>query len=153
MSSGGNSVSAENTAHQTTCPSGRCLEGATLLGIVGVNGEVGYITPRIVVDATFVARAEQQRKPETRFRFAEPCVEHECVHWTGNRCGLIHQVLDSPAAALRIMTQSKALPDCVIRRSCRWFAQVGARACAICPQVVHTPGSDSNNTIREENRQ
>jgi hypothetical protein len=52
---------------------------------------------------------------------------------------LIYQILDSPAA-VRITLGSKPLPACVIRSSCRWFAQVGARSCAICPHVVHTPG-------------
>ena|SRR5947207_12696447 len=130
---------AKSAIRQQTCPSGRCREGATLLGIMGVDGLLGYVAPKMTVDAAFVVQAKRGRNPETRFRFAEPCVEHRCKRWSDNRCGLIHQVLDSPAAA-KAAREPEPLPGCVIRSSCQWFAQVGARACAICPQIVHTPG-------------
>ncbi len=29
---------------------------------------------------------------------------------------------------------------CAIRRSCRWFAQGGAAACAVCPEIVADTG-------------
>jgi hypothetical protein len=123
---------------QQTCPSGRCREGATLLGIVGADGVLGYIAPKMTIDAAFVIQAKRGINPQTRFRFAEPCVEHQCEQWSGNCCGLIHHVLASPAA-VRATQDPASLPECVIRSSCRWFAQVGKRTCAICPEIVHTP--------------
>lgn len=138
MRSEEDSSGGRHTTRQT-CPSGRCREGATLLGILGADGALGYVTPRITVDAAFVAGARRGRQPEARFRFAEPCVEHECAHWSDNHCGLIYQILDSPAVA-RVTREATSLPECVIRESCRWFAQANAAACAVCPHVVHTPG-------------
>ena len=29
-----------------------------------------------------------------------------------------------------------ALPSCLVRASCRWYAEQGAQACFRCPQVV-----------------
>jgi len=137
MSSEEKVPSSELCTRERTCPSGRCREGSILLGIVGLNGVVGYVTPTMRVSAVFVAKARQGREPETRFRFAEPCVQHQCMQWAGNRCGLIHQVLDSTTAE-RLSREPTPLPECVIRASCQWFGQVGPRACAICPHVVHT---------------
>jgi hypothetical protein len=123
------------------CPSGRCQRGAVLLGIVGPDGTVGYLSQRITVDDTFVQRAEQGRAPEARFRFAEPCVAERCANWSAGtdpddgRCGVIDQVVNSPHAAPEA---DRALPRCSIRARCRWFAQWRARACASCPMVVHT---------------
>jgi hypothetical protein len=120
------------------CPSARCEEGAILLGIVGRNGQVGYVTPRITVDAEFVREARKGRAPEARFRFAQPCVEGRCAQWTSSRCGLIDKVIGSPEASRKNEWSQESLPECVIRPSCRWFGQEGAKACAVCPLVVHT---------------
>lgn len=120
------------------CPSALCEEGAILVGIVGTNGHVGYVTPRIAVDEEFVRKARTGRPPEARFRFAQPCIEKHCTQWTGSRCGLIDQPLDSPEASGTTEWPNGTLPECSIRSSCRWFSQAGPRACAVCPLVVHT---------------
>lgn len=135
-----NSSAAETShkAEQPTCPSGRCREGAILLGIIGADGLLGYATPKITIDADFVASARLGRKPESRFRFAEPCLERQCQQWIGSRCGLIDQVLASPDGARVTQGSEAGLPGCVVRPSCRWFLQVGARACSICPHIVHS---------------
>jgi hypothetical protein len=122
-----------------TCPSGRCREGAVLIGIVGEDGRLGYVTPALPVDADFVSRAKAGRTPESRFRFGEPCAEHRCAQWAGDRCGLIEELLDSPRAAATDEQAATSLPKCGIRSSCRWFRERGADACGICPLVVHTP--------------
>ena len=124
---------------EKTCPSGRCREGTTLLGIVGTNGVLGYVAPAITLDADFVERAWKGRNPESRFRFAEPCIEHGCGNWTDDRCGVIQGVLESPQGEQITQAAMGPLPSCTIRSSCRWFAQVGPKACAVCPYVVHTP--------------
>jgi len=99
---------------------------------------VGYLRPELRIDAEFVAAARTGRDPEKRFRFAQPCVEGRCAHWTGSRCGVIENVLDSehaPSATGR----SGPVPRCSIRPRCRWFAEHGTRACAACPLVVTEP--------------
>lgn len=115
-----------------TCPSGRCAEGSLLLGIVQRDDSVGFIRPAIPIDADFVGRA--QSSPLRRFRFAEPCATSDCVQWTGERCGVIDGVLaERPANAEQI---APPLPYCSIRKTCRWFAQSGRAACAVCRFVV-----------------
>jgi hypothetical protein len=122
-----------------TCPSGRCKEGAILLGIVGSGGVLGYVAPAMSIDADFIARASQGPAPESRFRFAEPCVEQECAQWASCGCGVIDRVLHSQEGKRIMRDTSGSLPSCAIRASCRWFAQVGTDACLVCPHVVHTP--------------
>jgi hypothetical protein len=117
------------------CPSGRCEEGAMLLGIVGADGTVGYVRPPAVIDEAFVTEVKRRGDPERRFRFAQPCVEADCSQWTGSRCGVIERVLEAAVDAAAI-PQSCALPACGIRPVCRWFAQEGTHACAVCPLVV-----------------
>jgi hypothetical protein len=116
------------------CPSARCEEGAVLLGIVGSNGVVGYVRPQMRVDRDFVEAASGGRTPEKRFRFAGSCVEAACGHWTGSRCGVIDRVLHLRDEGALI--ESDELPHCTIRSRCRWFAQRGTEACAVCPLVV-----------------
>jgi hypothetical protein len=129
-----------------TCPSGRCREGAVLLGIVGAKGVLGHVSPPIPIDAEFVERARQGGTPEARFRFAEPCIEQECGQWTGCRCGVIDAVVHSSAGQRIAQEAPGPLPVCAIRSSCRWFAQTGPPACVICPYIVHTPEKSSTDT-------
>ena len=128
------------TEEVTFCPSARCEEGAVLLGIVGTEGVVGYVTPRITIDSVFVHNARQGRLPEARFRFAQACVEGRCIQWTGSGCGLIDKVLASQAGAEIVVRSQGPLPRCVIRSTCRWFAQAGTEACAVCPSIIHSIG-------------
>ena len=118
---------------QLLCPSSRCQSGALLVGIVLSDGRVAYASNHIVVDREFVELAQQGRAPETRFRFSTPCAHGACRQWTGARCGVIDRMkpLLEPADQ-----NSTELPACAIRSACRWFAQAGAQACAICPEVV-----------------
>jgi hypothetical protein len=122
---------SEPRARELTCPSWQCEPGATLLGVVNAGGTVGYITPALEVDEDFVARAHRGRTPERRFRFAGPCVEGRCRHWTGERCGVIDEVMSTPDPPA-----VESLPRCSIRSNCRWFDQAGADACRVCPFVV-----------------
>ena len=132
-------TATEHPAPPRLCPSARCEPGATLLGIVGADGRVGYLTPPMTIDEAFVARARGgDARPESRFRFAQPCVEGGCHHWTGHACGLIGRVrraLDEADAATWAATPT-APPRCSIRHACRWFAQDGLAACTVCPLVI-----------------
>ena len=106
-----------------------------LLGIVGSNGIVGYVQPAVPVDREFVEEARRRGEPERRFRFAQPCLEGGCKQWTGSRCGVIDRVLDAKPGSDDVALTA-GLPECSIRPNCRWFAQVGASACAVCPLVI-----------------
>jgi hypothetical protein len=133
------------------CPSARCEPGAVLLGIVGADGRVGYITPELRIDDTFVSQAHEGRVPEKRFRFSQACVAERCVQWTGSRCGVIDRVMQEVAHLPASDADDPALPKCSIRPACRWFAQSGPAACRVCPLVItdlrepvtSIPGDDS----------
>src|SRR5215217_3316213 len=119
------------------CPSARCEEGAILLGIVGEDGVVGYVSPLITIDNDFVQQAHKGRTPEKRFRFSQPCIEDGCQQWTGSRCGVIDRALQAAEEeSVGGVFKDAALPKCTIRPRCRWFAQVGRSACAVCPLVI-----------------
>jgi hypothetical protein len=125
----------QSRTSEQLCPSARCEEGAILLGIVGEAGIVGYITPQVTIDPDFVRAAHLGRMPEKRFRFSQPCVESNCRQWTGSGCGLIDEVIEATQAA-NIEALVGVPPKCSIRSRCRWFAQVGLEACAVCPLVI-----------------
>lgn len=120
----------QSDAEGLLCPSARCEPDALLIGIVGPTGRVGHINPALAVDEEFVLEAHRGRAPEKRFRFAQPCTEAGCQHWTGTRCGVVD------AALSRDLESAESLPRCGIRTACRWFAQSGANACRVCPLVV-----------------
>jgi hypothetical protein len=119
-----------------TCPSSTCQPGAVLLGVVGRDGRVRYVSPALAVDDEFVEQAQRGRTPEKRFRFAGPCVEDRCAQWTGRSCGVIERVLSHPGVDEAVAAHDGPAPPCAIRRHCRWFAQEGVAACHACPLVV-----------------
>ncbi len=116
-------------SEEKTCPSGRCTEGALLLGIVQ-DDRVAFVHPALIVDADFVERVDTSAL--RRFRFAEPCVERDCAQWTGHSCGVIDEVLESSPP----VPVGAPLPPCSIRKTCRWFGQSGRSACAPCRLVI-----------------
>ncbi|QDL91151.1 hypothetical protein FDP22_04760 [Paroceanicella profunda] len=109
---------------------------ALLIGVVDETGHVGLLGRPLPVDAAFLAatRARSVHSPEARFRFAGGCVEGRCRQWTGRRCGLIARLVEDAAPA------GAALRPCGIRADCRWFAEQGPSACAVCPEVVTDGG-------------
>jgi hypothetical protein len=119
------------------CPSSRCGEGALLLGIIGRDGQVGYIRPALIITKDFVEMAQSGRRPEHRFRFAAPCEGKACVHWTGVSCAVIGDALSAATGLSADQSSSAQLPNCTIRPQCRWFAQEGSRACGVCPFVFN----------------
>lgn len=117
------------------CPSSTCEQGSILLGIVRADGRIAYLDPGIEVDEEFVETARKGRSPEKRFRFAAPCVEEKCTQWTGSACGAIEHAVALQDEQL-LQEESEQLPNCAIRPSCRWFSQIGGRACRVCPFVI-----------------
>jgi hypothetical protein len=102
------------------------------------GGRLAYISPPAKLDARFVAALRARGRPERQFRFASACVEHACPQWTGDRCGIADIALEELRHA--VTADHDALPACSIRRSCRWFSQLGRDACAICPLIVADTG-------------
>ena len=126
------SASSDADRPERTCPSSSCEPGAKLIGVVNADGTVGFVSPPLEIDVDFVEQAKRGRTPGKRFRFAGPCVEGRCAQWTGSRCGVIDTVLTTPDRP----KAPERLPHCGIRSTCRWFAQSGAEACAVCPLIV-----------------
>lgn len=62
-------------------------------------------------------------------------MEDRCEQWTGSRCGVIDMAIETQDAGIA-PTLDRPLPRCSIRPRCRWFAQAGPRACAVCPLVI-----------------
>lgn len=127
-------TSDATSAQGNLCPSGRCTDGALLIGLVGADGQVRYLGGPARIDDDFVEIAHRGRTPEARFRFAEPCAECACANWADDHCGLVGELRTELAPE----DSGGDLPACGIRARCVWFAQEGRGACAICPQVVHT---------------
>jgi hypothetical protein len=118
-----------------TCPSGLCSSGNLLIGIVQNNGVIASIRPALQVDDDFVRKAHDASNspPETRFRFAGPCVSTSCEQWAQGRCTV------GDAVAQELPGGDSHLRACVIRSTCRWWAQNGPAACHSCSGIVHTP--------------
>jgi hypothetical protein len=130
-------VTLEPSKREHTCPSGRCTSGALLIGLIGRDGTVRYLGGPTPVDEDFVQAAGKGRNPQTRFRFAEPCVQKSCQNWSGGDCSLIGELLkDLPPSITSVSTAE--LPKCGIRASCVWFGKRGRSACSVCPFVRHT---------------
>jgi hypothetical protein len=123
---------------ELVCPSGRCQPGSQLIGIVGPDGRLGYVTPPMEIDSDFVAAAHRGRAPEARFRFTEPCLGQRCQHWANSQCALIDAICTDADVQLAVADESQ-LPRCGIRSRCRWFSQRGLEACHVCPIVVRVP--------------
>jgi hypothetical protein len=132
-------MSADHSCGRETasCPSSLCEEDALLLGVVGADGTVGYVQPPTRVSADFVRQAQARGHPERWFRFSSPCRQAACPQWTGAGCGVIDVVIGSKPLDAPAPTR---LPACGIRRSCQWFAQHGADACAVCPLIIADTG-------------
>lgn len=115
------------------CPSSHPdIQGAEVLGVVqaGPNGpEVAYINAHVPVTTELLALAAPANPGEV-FRLAGRCQTKSCPHFDGRDCGLATRIVQTMSPVV------DALPPCLFRRECRWFAQEGAAACYRCPQVM-----------------
>jgi hypothetical protein len=119
------------------CPSTSARNATVVLGVVMPSGRVAYATPAVQATPSLVESLDDGSvTPESRYRFAGPCVESRCGFWTGAGCGLGAALADSYADAAGPEGPDAQLPRCSIRARCRWYAEQGARACAACPLVV-----------------
>lgn len=120
---------------ERVCPSSTLDHATRLLGVVGPDGRVHYVSPAPALDDDFRRRVRESGGAERRFRFAGSCVESGCAQWTGTRCGVIDTVLHEAEVQVDGRLDTELRP-CTVRRDCRWFAQSGAAACRVCPLVT-----------------
>jgi hypothetical protein len=87
----------------------------------------------MVVSGEFIEIAKRGRRPENRFRLGGKCAEQACNHWKDDQCGLIYEMMERlPMDS----TKNLELPRCAIRQECRWYNQIGSKACMVCPWVI-----------------
>lgn len=127
------------------CPSAQPnMNGALAIGVIdhcGESPEVAYLERPLPVSRELLKMSRPLRPTEI-FRFAAPCQERACSHWTGNECKLVKRIV-------RLLPEvSSTLPKCHVRSTCRWYAQEGRSACSRCPQVV-TQNERPSRTMRE----
>ena len=81
-------------------------------------------------------------QPTEVFRLAGTCAEHKCPHFDGADCRLATRVVQLMPPVV------DALPPCLIRKQCRWYAQEGGAACTRCPEIT-TVTYDLSPKVRE----
>jgi hypothetical protein len=131
------------------CPSAQ--PGMTDVQVLGVaNGTPA--APRIAyLNETLPASAEVLEAaapfPATQvLRLAAKCEEHRCAHFDGHNCQLAVRIVGMLDAV------TDAMPPCVIRKTCRWYAQEGRAACLRCPQILTSISVDDENLARVAGR-
>lgn len=106
-----------------------------LIGVVTHEAEgprVAYLAEEVPLTEELLVQIGPA-KPSQVFRIAAHCEEKHCVHFNGTKCKLASRIVQG------LPTVVDALPHCLIRTSCRWYAQEGKEACFRCPQVVTQP--------------
>ena len=116
-----------------TCPSAKFTKGAYLIGIKNDKDEIDMLEDSIkITDEIYKKFEEAGTKPEKTLRMANKCLESGCKQWTGEKCGVVNDVLQRVEA--RFLKDQ--LPKCAIRSTCRWYAQEESTACKVCPLVT-----------------
>ena len=118
-----------------TCPNAKCTPGAILLGFKAPNGRIKNLRTAMAVDDAFVAQARDIGPPEERMRFAAPCASQNCDQWEGGGCKAIARVITQLENATGDIAD--LLPPCPIRKTCQWYDQCGASACAACDLITN----------------
>ena len=114
------------------CPSAQPdMEGARPFGVIcGTPQETRVAYFRKSALDGFDWRKHFGMKDATRLlRFGARCEESACAHFASGACSLGGRINELPPVV-------DALPACLLRPSCRWFAEQGPGVCLRCPQVV-----------------
>ena len=115
------------------CPSAQPnMEGARPFGVISGSPQETRIAffKKSALDG-FDWREQFSSQDATRlFRFGARCDEDKCGHFNGSKCSLGARVKQGLPAVV------DALPPCLIRPKCRWYAEQGGDVCLRCPQVV-----------------
>lgn len=122
---------AEN--RKLTCPSASPeMENVQVLGVMepGEDGQrLSYLNSNVPLSDE-ILQSTGDVPPTKVFRLAGDCMNGACKHFSGGKCGLAVRMPDVLEATV------DHLPPCVIRKTCRWYDEAGARACLRCSQVV-----------------
>lgn len=120
-------------AETLSCPSAQPdMENARVFGVIAGTAEqpqIAYLKAEAVVTRAMLDKLGGV-PPTQVFRFAARCEEARCVHFDGTRCQLARRIVAKLDPVVDV------LPSCLIRPTCRWYAEEGAAACHRCPQVV-----------------
>jgi hypothetical protein len=107
------------------------MEGARPFGVISGTPEetrVAYFR-KSALDG-FDWRQHFGMQDATRLlRFGARCEETGCAHFASGACSLGGRINALPPVV-------DALPSCLLRPTCRWFAEQGGAVCLRCPQVV-----------------
>ena len=135
----------EDETTALACPSAQVgMQDLRILGVVEPTVEgprLAYLIDEVPVTEALLAQAAPL-VPGIVFRFAGQCETTQCVHYTQGNCRLATRIVQLLPAVV------DSLPACVIRPTCRWFAQEGRAACLRCPQVV-TEATQASPAYRE----
>jgi hypothetical protein len=119
------------------------MAAAEVLGVLETSDGVtrlSYLEERLAVTDEVLALAGDVA-PTRVFRFAATCEERACSHFDGVDCRLATRIVEGFQAS------TDKPPPCLIRRTCRWFAQEGRAACMRCSQVVTEIASPTADLI------
>src|SRR3989442_465781 len=127
------------------CPSAQPgMENCRILGVVlqeGPTPRLAYLNQYVPATPQVLAMAAPMQPTEV-FRLAGTCAEHKCPHFDGADCRLATRVVQLMPPVV------DALPPCLIRKQCRWYAQEGGAACTRCPEIT-TVTYDLSPKVRE----
>ena len=127
------------------CPSAQPgMAEPQILGVMSWEADeprLAYLNAHLPATPEILGRAGPVAPTEV-FRLAARCEEKRCTHFDGTRCQLAVRIVE------RLPAVTDALPPCVIRRTCRWFAQEGRAACLRCPQIL-TTNSEADEELME----
>jgi hypothetical protein len=127
------------------CPSAQPdMPEAQVLGVVRSDTDaprIAYLNEYVPATDEILAAAAPAL-PGQVLRLAARCETSKCTHFDGERCQLAVRIVDMLAPV------TEHLPPCMIRKTCRWFAQEGRAACTRCPQVL-TANTGDDDIVRQ----
>lgn len=127
------------------CPSAQPgMDNCTVLGVVRHEGStpaIVYLNQILPATSEILAMSAPLRPTEV-FRLAAACAEGRCPHFDGMDCRLATRIVNMLPPVV------DALPVCMVRKECRWYAQEGGAACLRCPGVT-TVSYDLSEEMQE----
>ena len=91
------------------------------------------------IDVVEMENLSQSGDQDHPYRLMGKCITSNCFHWSGSSCQLGEAV-----ASVRIRKKNDA--QCVIRASCRWYAENSVDACSTCSYIRYSTLLNSANT-------